>query len=220
MIMPESRVRLLTDCTHLLIDELEPVARHLGLDAEYREVVSRDMVGLDVITRYMTELRGISVNEIAQVMAEAEPYEGVQQSVMVLKAATGCEVIVISDDALLAVPENQAVIREKLPIDRFYTTAVPEVRNGVYTGEVGWWNSKPGIAESLYSPDIRYITLLQGSNDMPLQKWGIGRANVRTGVINSHDEDMKGMADYYRGTHSEMLGMAREMVKDMLRRAH
>ncbi len=179
------------DLTHLFIDELEPLAKKLGKENEYKEVSSKNL-GVKDITQYLHLLHGMKVEEIAKEIEKAKPYEGAVEFISGIKRRN-YKPIIVTDNPLLHFREVRNIIEKKLNVNDIYSTFVLTKNY-----DIEQYFPKEIICEKLYNrykPRI-LLGVVQGENDYNMAKFVKERQGKVIGV-NSDSEKIREISDYW-----------------------
>jgi hypothetical protein len=207
--LPETVV--FVDITHLICDELESLARSLGLEKEYQEISKKGEMNMRIIRKWMPFLNGKSIDFVAQEINKTEPYLGIEESIIILNECGVDKIIGISDNPLLIIEENQGLLRS-IGINEIHTTSSPVIRNRTYTGEVEEGKTKSRIMRELVTSNNYgvFLSILQGKNDedsVPTaSEYG------RTLSVNSRGSGLKEMTDYHVDSTVELPEFLRQLV--------
>lgn len=132
------------------------------------------------------------LQEIAEVVDKAEPYEGAVEFLEAVKTRN-YDIYVITDNPLAGFTEVKEILKQKFPVEDIYTTS----KFNQETLELSGYTPKQEIFTILYynyRPEI-LLGIVQGKNDIALA-YEIKKYKGMLIVANSNSRDLKKIADY------------------------
>lgn len=196
------------------MDEVFPVAKAVGVEKEYKEMVEAGKTDYEDIKKYLKLLYGKPESWIAKQINKAEPYEGSKETITYLKKA-GYNTFIVTDDPLASLPECNKTIAGKLGGEiKIIPTAEIEYSGGKICGGLKDIKTKPRIMQELLgkcgkSPEI--ICMVQGHNDIEMAKY----ARKITGTVisvNSHSQELENASNH----HIDSIGEAPSLLEKIL----
>lgn len=155
------------------------------------------------IERYLGLLSGKTEEWIAGHIDKAEPYKGSRETIECLKKSDYIPIIV-TDDALMSLPECNRIVKEKLGADKIIPTAEIEYDGEKICGGLKNKRTKPKIFEKLiakYNP-CRILCVAQGKNDygMAAHARKVGGTVIS---VNSHSPELESVSDHHINSIAE-----------------
>jgi|GEM_PF-5999972 len=159
------------------------------------------------IEKYLILLNGKQESWVAEQIKKEEPFAGSMETINYLKEKDFA-IYIVTDDALMSLPECNHIVRKKLGADRIIPTAEIEIIGGKISGMLRNKRTKPKILEELivqYNPSS-VLCMVQGLNDYEMAV--AARKNGATVIsVNSHSEKLKKTSDYHIPSISEAPGL-------------
>ncbi len=180
----KSRKLAVCDLTGLFMDEVEHIAKELGLKRKYRKAVNVGIKFRD-IKNYIGLLSFRPLKWISSLLKKSRPFAGAVETVEALRRS-GYEVFIITDDPLLSIEQNKRIIKEKLGVQQIFPTTQLHT-DGNFISGISSMKTKPRIFQSLlkvFRP-TKLIGIVQGENDIALAKAIKKKNGFVLGVSNS-----------------------------------
>ncbi len=191
------------DLTHLLIDEALPVAKAVGVEEQYKKMAETGEMDFAQIEKYLKLLHGKQEIWVAEQIDKAEPFAGSRETIEYLKKA-GYETIVVTDDALMSLPESNNIVRKKLGADKIISTAEIEYHGGKIFGGLKNIRTKPQILYGLIghynSPNV--LCMAQGENDIEMAEYAKNHGGTVISV-NSYSPELESVSHHHIDSMSE-----------------
>lgn len=198
--------------TRLFIDEAEGIAKAVGVEEQYRKMAETGEMDFKQIEKYLKLLHGKPESWVAGHIDKAEPFAGSKETINYLKEM-GYVTVIITDDALMSLPECNVIVRKKLGADEIIPTAEIQISGGNIAGRLKNKRAKPRILKELivqYKPD-RMLCMAQGINDIGMAEYA--RNNGATVIsVNSHSPELESLSHY----HIETIAEAPKLLGEIL----
>ena len=195
--------------THLLIDEALPVAEAVGVEEQYKKMAETGEMDFAQIEKYLKLLHGKQGIWVAEQIDKAEPFAGSRETIEHLKKA-GYETIIVTDDALMSLPESNNIVRKKLGADKIIPTAEIEYHGGKIFGGLKNIRTKPQILDEFigqYNP-YSVLCMAQGCNDIEMAEYAKNHGGTVISV-NSHSLELESVSHY----HIDSIAEAPELLE-------
>lgn len=184
-----------SDLSGLLMNEAKQIAEEFGVKREYKILMNAKEMDLEILCACVEKiLSKASPEEIANIIDETEPYDGVVEFLQGIRSK-GYETYVITDNPIAGLLEVKEVLKRKFPVEEIYTTSKFNEETLTIEGYI----PKPEIFKMIYcnykTPPEKILGVVQGRNDIPLA-YEIKRYGGILIVANSNSKELKKIADY------------------------
>jgi len=202
-----------SDLTHLLIDEALPVAEAVGVEWQYKRMAETGEMDFKKIEKYLNLLHGKPQSWVAERIDKAEPFAGSKETINYLKEM-GYETVIVTDDALMSLPECNDIVNKKLGADKIIPTAEIEYHEGKIGGGLKNTRTKPQILREiieLHNP-LNLLCMVQGLNDyeMAASARKIGGTIIS---VNSHSQKLESVSHHHIDSIAEAPGLLTRILQ-------
>lgn len=196
------------------MNESLPVAEAVGVGEQYRKISETGEMNFKQIEKYLNLLHGKPESWVAKHIDKAEPFAGSRKTINYLKEK-GFAAYLVTDDALMSLPECNRIVKKKLGVDKIIPTAEIEYRGGRICCGLKNKRTKPQILGELIelynSPNL--LCMAQGSNDIRIAEYAKSYGATVISV-NSRSPKLESVSHY----HIETIAEAPELLSTILQK--
>lgn len=191
------------------MDEALPVARAVGVEAQYRKIAETGEMDFRQIEKYLKRLNGRQEVWVAEQINKAEPFAGSREAINYLKEM-GYETVIVTDDALMSLPECNHIVRKRLGVNKIIPTAEIEINGGEIVGRLKSKRTKPQILEELFvqCKPSKMLCMAQGPNDIGMAEYAREKGGT---VISVNSPKLESVSHY----HIETIAEAPELLEEI-----